>query len=309
VTDAPLPPTELAHRVGVVDQDDTLLSFEAMGAMMRETLLGLQGPDWFVEGRRVLDFGCGVGKLLRHFLGEAERCEFIGCDIDERSIEWLRENLSPPLTVFKCEEEPGLPLPDEHIDLALAMSVFTHLTDHWAGWLLEIHRVLRPGGRFVCTFLGEGMSESIAGEPWDPDRIGINVLRPWQSWDHGGPSVQHSEWWLRAHWGRVFEFERVEDGPQLGHGLLVLRKRETKATIAELEAPEPGEPREIEALRHNVDQLAAETIALARDRAAVAAALDSAHAALAAAEAPAPPPDPPASPTRLSRWQRLRHRA
>ncbi|MGN6558092.1 MAG: class I SAM-dependent methyltransferase [Solirubrobacterales bacterium] len=276
--DVPLPPTELAFRVGVVDPSDPVASFDRMGAEIREMVVNLQGgADWFAEGRRVLDFGCGAGKLLRHFLPEAERCEFIGCDIDEPSIEWLREHFSPPLNVFTCEEEPGLPLPDEHVDLALAMSVFTHLTDHWAGWLLELHRVLRPGGRFVCTFLGEGMSESIAGEAWDPDRIGMNVLRPWQSWAEGGPSVQHSEWWLRAHWGRAFEFEQVEDGPGAGHGLLVLRKRDVEIDEAQLLEPEPDEPREVLALQHNVAQLSAETIALASDRAAFRSALEAAR--------------------------------
>lgn len=120
------------------------------------------------------------------------------------------------------------------------------------------------------------MSEAIAGEPWDPDRIGMNVLRPWQSWAEGGPSVQHSEWWLRAHWGRAFEFEQVHDGEGVGHGLLVLRKREVEIDEAALLAPEPGEPREVLALRHNVAQLSAETIALARDRDAVRSALDAA---------------------------------
>ena len=264
--DPPLPPIELARRVGVVDQDDPVASFDAMGAGIHQMVVNHQGANWFTEGKRVLDFGCGPGKLLRHFLEEAKRCEFIGCDIDEPSINWLREQLSPPLKVFVCREEPGLALPDAHVDLALAMSVFTHLTDHWAGWLLEIHRVLRPGGRFICTFLGRGMSESIAGESWDADRIGMNILRPWQTWDQGGPSVQHSEWWLRAHWGRAFAFDVVEDSDRLGHGLLVLRKRDVKLTEADLRALEPGEGREVSALRHNVSQLAAETIALAADR-------------------------------------------
>ncbi|HXA53921.1 MAG TPA: class I SAM-dependent methyltransferase [Solirubrobacteraceae bacterium] len=249
-----------------MDQDDPVGSFDVMGANIRETILSIQGVDWFTEGRRILDFGCGAGKLLRHFLDEAKVCEFIGCDIDEPSINWLREHFSPPLNVFVCDEEPGLPLPDRSVDLVLAMSVFTHLTDHWAGWLLEIHRVLRPGGRFVCTYLGRGMSESIAGEAWNPDRIGMNVLRPWQSWDSGGPSVQHSEWWLRAHWGRAFEFERVEDTDQAAHGLLVLRKRNVGVTIEALQAVEPGEPREVAALRHNVMKLAAEVSTIAHDR-------------------------------------------
>jgi SAM-dependent methyltransferase len=274
----PLPPVELARRVGVLDQDDPVRSFDAMGAHLRETVLKLQGEDWFAGGRRVLDFGCGSGKLLRHFASDAEDCEFIGCDIDEPSIAWLQQHYSPPLQVFVCNEQPGLPLPDDHIDLAVAISVFTHLTTHWAGWLLEIHRVLRPGARFVCTFLGRGMSEAVAKEPWNEDRIGMNVLQAWQPWDHGGPSVQHSEWWLRAHWGRAFEFERVEDSDEFGHGLMVLRKREVHVTEEDLRTPEPGELREYAALAHNVEQLTSEMVALGSDRETVTSELDAVRA-------------------------------
>jgi SAM-dependent methyltransferase len=248
-----------------LDQKDSLSSFDEMGAAIKQTLVGLLPSDWF-DGKRILDFGCGPGKALRHFLPEAERCEVFGCDIHEPSIRWLEKNLSPPLKVFVCSEAPPLPFPDEHLDLVLAVSVFTHLTDYWSAWLLELHRVLRPGGRLVSTFLGEGMSESIAGEPWDADRIGMNVLRMWQPWDHGGPTVQHSEWWLREHWGRAFEVERVEDGPQFGHGLIVLSKRPVKLAEDELIVPAREDPRELTALLHNVSHLIRETIELGTDR-------------------------------------------
>jgi SAM-dependent methyltransferase len=136
------------------------------------------------------------------------------------SVEWVRSTLVPPMHVFVNGETPPLPFPDAHFDLIWAVSVFTHLRDHWADWLVELHRLLTPDGRLVATFLGEGMSESIANEPWDPDRVGMNVLRAWQPWDLGGPSVQHSEWWLREHWGRVFTVECVDDGPSSDTGWL-----------------------------------------------------------------------------------------
>jgi SAM-dependent methyltransferase len=84
-TGAPLPPPELAIRVGVVSQEDALGSFDLMG---RDAVIGLRPflPPTF-EGRRLLDFGCGVGKYLRHLLPEAEEGEVWGCDIDEPSIE------------------------------------------------------------------------------------------------------------------------------------------------------------------------------------------------------------------------------
>lgn len=263
----PLPTAGLARRVGVLDQDNPLSSFDELGAATKRTLVDLQPEGWF-DGRRILDFGCGSGRLLRHLLPEAERCEIHGCDIHEPSIEWIQRNLVPPMHVFVNGETPPLPFPDEHFDLISAISVFTHLTAHWADWLLELHRLLAPDGRLVATFLGEGMSASIANEPWDPHRIGMNVLRAWQPWDHGGPSVQHSEWWLREHWGRVFSVELVDDGPEFGHGLVVLTKRDASATRDELMAP-ADDPREIAALRHNVQQVTAEATALAQDRDAV----------------------------------------
>jgi hypothetical protein len=109
------------------------------------------------------------------------------------------------------------------------------------------------------------MSESIAGEPWDPDRIGMNVRNMWQSWDKGGPSVQHSEWWLREHWGRAFDVELLDDPPADGHGLIVLSKRPVELTRDDLVLP-AQDPRELAALAHNVETLIVETIALDADR-------------------------------------------
>jgi len=49
---------------------------------------------------------------------------------------------------------PPLPFPDGTFDLIYAISVFTHITTHWAGWLLELHGLLRPEGVFIATFHG-----------------------------------------------------------------------------------------------------------------------------------------------------------
>jgi hypothetical protein len=41
VGDLPLPPAELARRVGVLDQNDPVGSFDAMGENLRQTILSL----------------------------------------------------------------------------------------------------------------------------------------------------------------------------------------------------------------------------------------------------------------------------
>ena len=268
----PFPPIELATRVGELYGADFVL-YEEIGRSVRTEILALLPPGWTFDGKRVLDFGCGAGRTLRHFLEEAEVGSFFGCDIDGPSIAWLGSNLSPPFEVFRNEEEPPLPLAAASLDLIWAISVFTHISDHWAAWLVELHRVLRDDGLLIATTLGPGLSEEWADATPDPraarggqvvdeaDRIGMNVVHHGRSWDQGGPAVYLSGWWVEEHWGRAFEILSLrEDGFATmpgwrGQGVVVARKRPVEITVEELERIDPTEAREIEALRHNIRQL------------------------------------------------------
>jgi hypothetical protein len=145
-------------------------------------------------------------------------------------------------------------------------SVYTHLTDHWAGWLLEHHRVPADDGLLLVSFLGEGMIKKLIGEDWNEDQIGMNVLWAGKSWEAGGPIAFHSPWWLRAHWGRAFEIvsllpHRGEATPE-GHGLILARRKDVHLSAGDLERIEPGEKRELTALEHQVRQLRDETLSL-----------------------------------------------
>jgi SAM-dependent methyltransferase len=252
--------------VGAIKHSENPMElYEMRGHAARDQIVSMLPSDWTFAGKRVLDFGCGAGRTLRHFLAEAEIAEFWGCDIDEASISWLGDHLSPPIHAFRTEGCPPISRPNGYFDLVYAISVFTHLTDSWSEWLLDLHRVLRDDGLLIATYMGEEMSERLADEPWEQDRIGMNVLRAWQSWDEGGPFVLHSDWWIEAHWGRAFEVIEVVPPPKIDpvmgpHSWALLRKRPGRFTATDLESPEPGEEREVTALRHNVRQLQAEVV-------------------------------------------------
>lgn len=266
---APPPPRALAIRAGVPDPADVIASYRAVGRDTRTTILELLGDGWSFGGKRVLDFGCGSGKVMRHFLAEAADCELWGCDIDAPSIAWINAALSPPLRAFANGDAPPLGVTDGRFDLVWSISVFTHLTDHWAGWLAELHRVLAPGGLAIVSFLGGAMYEAWTGEAWDADRIGMTVLDLGQDWERGGPTVFHSPWWLREHWGRAFEIVRMrEGGAPREHGLVLLRRRPgPPVAAAELERIDAlAEPREVDALRNQVRLAHAEAIALRGER-------------------------------------------
>jgi SAM-dependent methyltransferase len=247
----PLPPSALREYVGRTPpgEDSETFYLEA-GRRSRARIEQLLPDRWTWPGRRVLDFGCGAGRVLRHFVDVAGEAEVWGCDIDAASIEWLDEHLVPPLHVARIAEDGRLPHTDGSFDAIWALSVFTHLAGNWADWLLELRRVLRDDGVLIATFLNEGMrplwDEVTGGAPWNPDRFGMAVFGEDAPWDSGGPTVFLSEWWLRAHWGRAFEIDQLATsgfGPG-GQGYVVLRKRAGDLSTEDLRRAEPGEERE-----------------------------------------------------------------
>jgi SAM-dependent methyltransferase len=253
----PRPPPELVARVGGRYED-----LEEIAAAHRRVIDELLPDDFDYAGKAILDFGCGVGRTMTTFHGEAGETEVFGCDIHIPSIDWASSTMSPPFTFFACREEPPLDQPDERFDLVYACSVFTHLTDSWARWLVELQRVLKPRGVLIASVLNRPMSLPVFGREWD-ERTGMAPAFLGRQWDLGGPCVAHSEWWVREHWGRAFEIERFEEGVAqggslVGHGWVMGRPRENRPTAADLQAVDPDDRRERAALEYNLEILSAE---------------------------------------------------
>ena len=107
-------------------------------------------------GLQVLDWGCGHGRLTRHFIAEWSDAVITGADIDAENIAWCREHL--PGGHFQVAPLwPQLDVPSKTFDLVFGLSVMTHLTaDAQEAWILELNRVLKPGGLALITFGGDG---------------------------------------------------------------------------------------------------------------------------------------------------------
>ncbi len=201
----------------------------------------------------MLDFGCGNGRTLRHFVQDANDAEFWGADLNPRYIEQVQAKLCPPMHAITCGVDPPLELESGSFDLVWAISVFTHLTANSIPWLLELHRLLKPDGLLIATYAGRWNSRYVTAEPWDEDRIGMNVLQHTQGWERGGPTVLMSDWWVREHWGRAFEIVRIE--PKI-HNMswALMRKRDVELTVELVERP-ADDPREYQAVKHNLEQV------------------------------------------------------
>lgn len=107
---------------------------------------------------RVLDFGCGVGRLTRALA--ARFSEAVGVDISDRMIDRARVlNADIPNCHFVINVSQTLSIfPDNHFELVYSSIVLQHVPQREAilSYIAEFVRVLRPGGLLVFqvpTFL------------------------------------------------------------------------------------------------------------------------------------------------------------
>lgn len=104
---------------------------------------------------RVLDFGCGSGRILTGWHLDGRERDLFGCDTNPRLIDWASENLPASLHFDRTPALPPLPYPDGRFDLVCAISVFTHLRfPSQELWARELARVLTPGGVLLLTLHG-----------------------------------------------------------------------------------------------------------------------------------------------------------
>jgi SAM-dependent methyltransferase len=122
----------------------------------------------FQDGCRVLELGCAGGRMLRFFEDVARRGEVWGTDISGEHIFWCKQNLSPPFNFFITTTTPHLPFADAYFDLIYAGSVFTHIDDLADTWLLELRRLLKPGGRLYITIHDNHTIRVLSEEQKDP---------------------------------------------------------------------------------------------------------------------------------------------
>jgi len=165
----PLPPPVLRAGYSPDDDDFYLAGGKRDTDSIRE-LVSRIAPE-AANPSRVLDWGCSTGRIIRHWTDVVERGgEVWGADICHTAVNWASENLSPPFRFVRCSTRPHLPFADGTFDMIYANSVFTHIRDEWDAWLMELRRILRPGGVVFASILDETAWERCMKNPTDKIR-------------------------------------------------------------------------------------------------------------------------------------------
>jgi SAM-dependent methyltransferase len=95
-----------------------------------------------LEGKRILDIGCGIGMYLEAMRAFSDRV--YGVDIDAQRAVQAHQSL-PAIAVAPAER---LPFVQGSFDVVLLHEVIEHVEDDRRA-IREAHRVLAPGGRMV----------------------------------------------------------------------------------------------------------------------------------------------------------------
>ena len=109
-------------------------------------------PDGSHAGKRILDIGCGRGRVAMH-TASATGAFVEGMNIDPSQIQNAKDfskmihlDSRTNFKVASLNDHP-LPYPDEHFDAAYEIQAFTYAKDKEA-LFREIYRVLKPGAKF-----------------------------------------------------------------------------------------------------------------------------------------------------------------
>lgn len=233
----PLPTTE--DREGYYGPDH--FSYWASGLADARYLLDAAAAHGLSDPSCTLDLGCASGRVLRHLALERPGMRVLGCDINRLHVEWCNRHLPANCATFHTSSIPTLPLPDNSVDIASAYSVFTHIEALETSWLMELRRVLRPGGiAWITVHTERTLKEMTPDWPlWNPtmehpeaaSRLdagrgfsGDRLVLRWRGDRSYASNVFYKADYLKSAWSRLFEIAEFRPRFPTFQDVFILRK-------------------------------------------------------------------------------------
>ena len=222
-----VPPDAL--RLRVTNSPDRT-SFEALGRIVCDDLLDAMAmfEVHLAAGSRVLDFGCGCGRVLRHLAPQCPGARIEGVDIDSEAIAWCQANFPASLALHRNAEWPPLPFEDAWFDLIYSVSVFTHLPEAMQlAWLAELARVAKPGAWLLLTVHRPDLmppgNADLTGQ-MEGTGFAYHLGETTDGLPDFYRTAWHSEAYIHQAWGKMFDVCAVLRGGINNHQDLVVAR-------------------------------------------------------------------------------------
>lgn len=101
---------------------------------------------------KILDAGCGEGHLLELLNQFNSQNEYYGVDLTQEALVKAQERC--PLAHLSQADLKNIKFPDNFFDFIVCTETLEHIDDY-KKVIIELKRVLKPGGRLIITFPNE----------------------------------------------------------------------------------------------------------------------------------------------------------
>jgi len=264
------PPEEVQRRIAGTIWDGTIR--EAYKVYQEVKFFSAKLGVSLTPDTRVLDFGCGWGRIIRCFLKDVSPENLYGVDVDPEMVDICLKT-SRYGSFSAVAPQPPTDFADNSMDIIYAYSVFSHLAEPvHIKWIEEFSRILKPGGIFFTTTQSRhfiDFCQSLQGKtpesPWhaalaqafsdvsaaiaDYDS-GKYVYRP----TGGGPALPNSFYgeaviprsYIEREWTRYLMFQDfVDDRTRLNQAIVIMQKSSNSSV--------KGIKKEISIVKENVE--------------------------------------------------------
>ena len=153
---------------------DTLVEGPMSALRMRKDLLGLAGD---LNGKKILDVGCGTGTLALMIKRANPEAEVAGLDGDPQILEIARRKAKEEGLEIRFEQgmSYSLPYPGESFDMVTTSLMLHHLgREDKQNTAVEMYRVLHHGGHMIGIDFAQ--TRNLIGAALHPfERVADNV--------------------------------------------------------------------------------------------------------------------------------------
>lgn len=196
-----------------------------------------------VDNARILDFGCGSGRIVIPLSRKMPNTWFDATDVDAQAVDYLTmlglKNVSAKINSYQG------PLPYENaiFDAVYSVSVWSHVPEDLSDyWLSQIHRALKPQAVALLSVAGRKVLEqwqkthhrwrNIDAGIFEEENFAYRELSNLESNPEHYPGVTKS-WrntlihpnYIRNRWVEFFDFVDFIEGAMLGGQDLAVLKR------------------------------------------------------------------------------------